>query len=101
MGAGSDHGLLIMASTLTRAVLAALYSAILVAFADQIALLLLGSTSNVRFLYLAAIGVVATGFTSTFYNALIGLNRMLAVRLSYVFSALAGWSVGVLLVIEG
>jgi len=101
IGAGSDYRPLIAASILTRAVLAALYSAILVAFADQIALLLLGSTSNVGLLYLAAIGVVATGFASTFYNALIGLNRMLAVCLSYVFSALVGYSVGVLLVIEG
>jgi len=47
IGAGSDYRPLITASILTRAVLAALYSAILVAFADQIALLLLGSTSNV------------------------------------------------------
>jgi len=101
IGAGSDYRPLITAGILTRAVLAALYSATLVAFADQIALLLLGSTSNVEFLYLTAIGVVVTGFASTFYNALIGLNRMLPVCLSYIFSALVGYSIGVLLVIKG
>ena len=58
IGAGSDYRPLITAGILTRAVLAALYSAILVAFADQIALLLLGSTSNVRFLYLVATSVI-------------------------------------------
>ncbi|RLF15042.1 MAG: hypothetical protein DRN06_06305 [Thermoprotei archaeon] len=100
-GTGSDYRPLIMASILTRAMLTTLYSAVLMIFAGQIASLLLGSASNVGFIYLAIVAAIFAGFMNTLNNALIGLNRMLAVCLSYIFSASVGYSVSVLLVIKG
>jgi len=96
-----DYRPLVVASILIRAVLTTAYSVILVALADQIALLLLGSVSNVELLYLAAIGITFTGFSVTFNSVLIGLNRMPVICLSYILSPLVGCSLSVLLVLKG
>ena len=100
-GKNTDFRPLAIASIFTRGVLAVLYSAILMVLANRITLLLLGSTSNLILLYLAAISVIFTGFATTFYSTLIGLDRMLGVCLSYILSSLIGYSLSVLLIIKG
>jgi len=100
-GKGSDPRPFVGASILSRTILALSYSTILVVFAEQLSILLFGSSFYTPLFCLAAFGAMTMGFMNTFNSILVGLDEMKGVCASYVISSLIGQSTAVLLIMYG